>query len=226
MLSAPGTGVAASRNAVLDATASDVLLFGDDDVTWHWTGIDAALDEFAADPMLAFVLAQAVDEHGHLRKPYPVRARRLTRLNSARAATYELLVRPAALHRAGVRFDERFGAGAVNYLGDEYLLICDALRAGLRGWSLPVVVATHPATSSGTLFGTASDAMARARVFTRAFGAWAPLVRVGVVLRRPRRWRSPLLAYRFVRGRWPPRHRGTRRGLPSAADPPRLREGG
>jgi hypothetical protein len=200
VLTMPGTGVARSRNAVLDAARGEVLLFGDDDVTWHWHGISSVLDSFAADPSLSLALAQAVDEHGQLRKAYPRGSRRLTRLSSARAATYEMFVRPTALRRAGVRFDERFGAGTEAYLGDEYLLVHDALRAGLRGTSLPVVVASHPGVSSGLGYDTSRAAAARARVFTRAFGPWAPLVRLGFVVRHPRRWPSARLVWEFVAG--------------------------
>ena len=107
---------------------------------------------------------------GRLRKRYPRRSARLHRWNSGKAATYEMIVRRAALSTAGVRFDEEFGAGAEKYLGDEYILIADALRRGLRCRFFPHVVAVHPRTSSGSGFGTARDAAARAAVFERVFG--------------------------------------------------------
>jgi hypothetical protein len=196
------TGVAKSRNAVLDGARGEVLLFADDDVTIAEDGVDRVLEAFAADPDLALVLGEAVDERGRLRKRYPQTAGPLTRWNSAKAATYEMLLRPAAFRSAGVRFDERFGAGAELYLGDEYVLIADALRAGLPCRFLPVVLAVHPADSSGSRYGGVRDAAARAAVFGRVFGRLAPVARLAFVLRSPRRFGSVALSARFVTGRF------------------------
>jgi hypothetical protein len=204
VISLNSLGVARSRNVVLDNASGEIVLFGDDDITWFRDGIESVLEAFDDDASLSLVLAQAVDESGALRKQYRDARHRLTRWNSAKAATYEMLVRVDAFRDAGLRFDERFGAGAVDFLGDEYILISDATQLGLVCHFLPVVVAGHPQDSSGARFGTPVDARARARVFARVFGPLAPLVRLGFVLRRPTRFPSLGLAARFVVGSFPP----------------------
>ena len=201
VLALNSTGVAKSRNAVLAAARGRVLLFADDDVELRLSGIDEALAAFEDDPHLALVLGQAVDEQGRLRKRYPSAAAALTRCNSAKAATYEMMVRPAALRARKVWFDEDFGAGAPKYLGDEYILIADAVRRGLRCMFLPCVLAVHPTTSSGSGFGTPRDAAARAAVFDRVFGRAAAVARLAFLLRAPRRFGSVRLATGFVLGR-------------------------
>jgi hypothetical protein len=149
------------------------------------------------------VLGIAVDEGGRLRKPYPSRTLRLTRWNSGKAATYEIMLRRDAFARAGVRFDERFGAGVdPHYLGDEYILIADAIRAGLECRFLPVVMAMHPTVSSGAGWGTERDARARSAIFGRVFGSTAPLARLAFVARSPRRFGSAALSARFVLDRF------------------------
>lgn len=196
-------GVTKSRNAVLDGARGRYVLFADDDIVFHEEGVHSVLAELEGDPDLALVLGIAVDEGGRLRKPYPSRPVRLTRWNSGKAATYEIMLRRAAFVRAGVRFDERFGAGVdPHYLGDEYILIADAIRAGLQCRFLPVVMAMHPTVSSGAGWGTERDARARAAIFGRVFGPVAPLVRLAFVLRSPRRFRSAGLSARFVLDRF------------------------
>jgi hypothetical protein len=64
------------------------------------------------------------------------------------------------------------------------------------------VIAIHPETSSGSGFGTPRDARARAAVFTRVFGALAPLARLAFVVRSPRRFGSLGLTARFVADRF------------------------
>lgn len=207
VLALDSLGVARSRNAVLDHAAGEIVLFGDDDIVWFRDGIDAVLAAFDEDPSLALVLAQAVDESGALRKRYREARHRLTRWNAAKAATYEMFVRVDAFRAAEVRFDEQFGAGAEDYLGDEYILIADAVRQRLVCHFVPVVVAVHPEDSSGARFGTHEDAHARANVFARVFGPMAGLVRLGFVLRQPTRFASVGLAARFVAGAFPPHYR-------------------
>lgn len=177
-------GVAKSRNLVLDAAATEYLLFADDDVEFDWNGILEGVALLDSDAGAGMLLAAARDEHGRLRKDYPASVVPLTLRNSGKAATYEMLVRVPTVRALGVRFDERFGAGAENYLGDEYIFCADLLRAGGRGLHGPVVVAMHPDDSSGSRWGTDADRRARAVVFDRIFGWKAPIVRLGFGLRR------------------------------------------
>ena len=178
-------GVAKSRNAAIANTESEYLLFGDDDIEFKESGIAAALDYFGKNPDVSILLMQATDETGKLRKRYPNKSHKLKLTNSAKAATYEIMIRVSDIKGAGIKFDEKFGAGAPNYLGDEYIFIADALRAGLKGQFEPIVIATHPTESSGSLRNSTTDRGARAKVFTRVFGIWAPLMRSLFVAKPP-----------------------------------------
>ncbi len=178
-------GVAKSRNAVIENTTTEYLLFGDDDIEFKDASINAALEYLQSNSDISILLLQAVDESGTLRKPYPKHAYPLKLTNSAKAATYEMIIRIPDIKKASIRFDENFGAGAENYLGDEYIFIADALRAGLKGFFLPIVIATHPTDSSGSFHNTKQDAIVRSRIFTRVFGTWAPVIRLLFILKPP-----------------------------------------
>ncbi|MFC6238542.1 glycosyltransferase family 2 protein [Longivirga aurantiaca] len=194
-------GVAKSRNLVLDAAETEYLLFADDDVEFDWPGILEGLALLDADPGAGMLLAAARDEHGRLRKDYPASVVPLTLRNSGKAATYEMLVRVPDVRARGIRFDERFGAGAENYLGDEYIFCADLLKAGGRGLHGPVVVAMHPDDSSGSRWGTDADRRARAVIFDRVFGWKAPAVRLAFGLRRRAELGGVGGALRFTLGR-------------------------
>jgi len=166
----PGKGVAKLRNQVLSLSTGDYVIFADDDIVFHPEGIAKAIDFMESNPDVALVLGQAIDDSGSLRKNYPSSPERLSKLNSARAATYEMIVRRDLVNKSGITFDENFGAGVKKtYLGDEYIFICDLISAGLRCEYLPVVLATHPTVSSGSGWGTKKDRVARALIFDRAF---------------------------------------------------------
>jgi hypothetical protein len=179
-------GVAKSRTRAIWHAGSEYLVFADDDIEFSETGLEDAIHYLDNHPKLSLLLAQAQNPSGKLRKKYPQGPRKLGLFNSARAATYEMIIRVDAIRQFGVVFDENFGAGSENYLGDEYIFIADLLRAGGMAEFVPITIATHPEISSGSGWGTDRDRMARAKVFSRVFGALAPLVRLAFGLRRMR----------------------------------------
>ena len=169
VLSFAGSGVTKIRNKVLENATGDYLIFADDDINFNEAGVRQAIQEMES-TQLTLLLGQAVDEKGLLRKSYPASKQTLTKLNSGKAATYEMLVNVKQVRAAGVSFDENFGAGAKDtYLGDEYIFIADLLSQGLPCSFYPIVLATHPTESSGSGWGTARDRKARALIFDRVF---------------------------------------------------------
>jgi len=153
-------------------------------------------------PACDLVLAQAIDTNGQLRKTYPSKEVALTKFNSAKAATYEMIVRVDSARSKGVSFDESFGAGVENFLGDEYIFITDLLKKGGKAVFLPVTIAIHPEESSGSRWGTESDMRARAQVFTRVFGLYAPLIRTIFFLKNYRNFGGFKNISRFAKGKF------------------------
>ncbi len=195
-------GVAKSRNVVLANTKTKYLLFADDEIKFLNDGIKAAISYLEANPECDLVLAQAIDTNGLLRKAYPSKEVALTKFNSAKAATYEMIVRVDSARSKGVRFDESFGAGVENFLGDEYIFITDLLKKGGKAVFLPVTIAIHPEESSGSRWGTESDMRVRAQVFTRVFGLYAPLIRTIFFLKNYRNFGGFKNISRFARGKF------------------------
>ena len=194
-------GVAKSRNAAILNTNTEYLIFGDDDIEFSEPGIISAINFLNTNLDISILLMQAVDETGALRKSYPSSAHKLKLTNSAKAATYEMMIRVSDIKVAGIKFDENFGAGAANYLGDEYIFIADALRSGLKGKFEPIVIATHPTESSGNLKNSAVDRTARARVFSRVFGIWAPVMRTLFLAKPPSKKFGLVNSFLFIIGK-------------------------
>jgi GT2 family glycosyltransferase len=191
-------GVAKSRNAAIDRASGKYLLFADDDVTFSEADITSAIQYFESNPEVSILLTRANDPQGNARKDYVDKETPIKLTNSARAATYEMLIRVDAIREKKVRFDEDFGAGVSNYLGDEYIFIADALRAGLAGVHLPITVAVHPVESSGSKWGTTEDLQARSKVFTRVFGWKAPIYRAAFLFKTKNPWPGFMKAIRFI----------------------------
>lgn len=176
-------GVAKSRNAAIQRARGRYLHFADDDIQIVESGLAEVVEYLDSNPDCSIVLAQASDETGALRKNYETKITPLRLTNSARAATYEMVIRLDSIRESMITFDERFGAGAELYLGDEYIFIADALRAGLSGVHFPVVIARHPKESSGSKWGSDTDLAVRSEVFSRVFGWRAPFIRLAFLIK-------------------------------------------
>jgi len=175
-------GVAKSRNAAIENARGEFLVFADDDIVFDLKSLDTVTAHFEQ-CTCSLVLGQAVDPAGVLRKKYPAEPRWLNRFNSAKAATYEMVIRVRAVKSRGLRFDENFGAGATNYLGDEYIFIVDMVNRGLKAHFLPITMAVHPTESSGSGWGTREDLRARSVIFSRVFGPAAIFMRAAFIAR-------------------------------------------
>lgn len=191
-------GVARSRNEVLRQARTRYVLFSDDDVTVEMHGVNAMLERMEQQ-RLAVGLGRAVDSDGVLRKKFAEHEEPLTLFNSAKAATYEMIVDVELTREHDVWFDEAYGAGAVNYLGDEYIFIVDVLRAGLPAHAIPQVIGAHPVESSGSRWGTREDIHARAAVLDRVFGRWSFPVKTAFAARHRSRLGGLTGIWRFVR---------------------------
>jgi hypothetical protein len=194
-------GVAKSRNIVIRSTKTKYLLFADDEIVFLDRGVKSAVAYLEEHPECDLVLAQAIDTTGALRKRYPKKKVKLTKFNSAKAATYEMIVRVESIKAKDVYFDEKFGAGVINYIGDEYIFITDLLNKGGNAIFLPITIAVHPKDSSGSLWGTERDLLARAQVFQRVFGSWAPLVRAAFYFKNYGKTNGLRSFKKFVRGK-------------------------
>ena len=177
-----GKGVAKSRNAAIENAQGKYLVFADDDIVFDLNSLDTITAHFEKCEC-SLVLGQAVDPQGVLRKKYPTEVQWLNRFNSGRAATYEMVIRVADIDNEDIRFDENFGAGATNYLGDEYIFIADMVKRGLKAHFLPITMATHPTESSGSGWGTREDLRARSVIFSRVFGPLAFVMRAAFIIR-------------------------------------------
>lgn len=194
----PGRGAARSRNAALTAATTELLLFADDDLTFSAAGHTALRQRFAALPEADFLCGQLTDEKGHPRKRYPADGKRVTRLNGAKVGTPELALRPAHFRALSLSFDEAYGAGTANPIGDEYIFLCDAIRAGCRGYHVAIGLGAHPAESSGS-WQDASRLAARRQALDRALGPWAGPLRWAFALKHAQSFPSLGSFWHFVR---------------------------
>jgi hypothetical protein len=194
-----GTGAARNRNAALAAVTSPLLLFADDDLCFDPKALTELIATFDVLPEADFLCARLSDEDGLPRKRYSPDGQPVRWWNCAKVGTPELAIRPAGFRTKGLGFDPAFGAGMPDYLGDEYIFLCDALRAGLSGTHVALTLASHPKDSSGTA-DTPANMEIRRRVLIRALGRWkSGPARLAFALRHRRRFDGWAAMLKFLR---------------------------
>ncbi|SFR15674.1 glycosyltransferase family A protein [Poseidonocella sedimentorum] len=194
-------GLSRSRNAAMLRAQTPFLVFSDADIVLDVAGLLALADALRAAPELDFVAGWREDRLAAAR-PSRRRPHALSRRTAGRVCAPELMLRLEAVRRQGLGFDPEFGLGARHPLGEEYVFIADALAAGLRGRSLPVVAGRHPGESTGHRAPSPALWGARQAVLRRVFGPLAPLIRPLYAWRMRRQMRPGVGALLLDMGRF------------------------
>lgn len=174
-------GLSNSRNAALSQANTDFLLFNDDDIEFFTDGIISLQKTFDHDPDLALAAGwrrERLPTHGPRAKQHALRIG-----NSGRICAPEFMVRLDAVRRAGITFDTDFGLGAEFGLGEEFVFITDALKAGLKGVGFPIITGSHPDESTGLDWQDPALMRARSAMLGRVFGRKAAVARMAYAWR-------------------------------------------
>ena len=142
-------GLSRSRNRALKVSSADFCLFSDDDVVFPVNVPQRVCSAFAQYPDADIITFMAVTPEGVPLKSYRKRSFQHNMCTAGRVSSIEIALRRARVLTRGVCFDERFGLGSRFTSGEEYIFLADALRQGLHVRFVPLVVAIHPAESSG-----------------------------------------------------------------------------
>ena len=142
-------GVGLSRNTCIDNIDADkkIVLFSDDDIRYGKGYAKKIIDEFEAHPeadMILFnvnVCAERTTYHNDGWK-------RVRIYNSGRYPAYSIAVRTQKLIESGVRFSLLFGGGAQFSCGEDSLFFRDCLKAGLKIFASPVLIAGEEVRTS------------------------------------------------------------------------------
>jgi glycosyltransferase involved in cell wall biosynthesis len=175
-------GVARSRNRALDHAEGTIAILCDED-TRMVAGLAQRVERaFAADPRADILTFKVRTPEGAPYKRYRKARRRHNRLSIVGVSEVEIAFRLDAIRRHGLRFDERFGLGALFPSGEGNILLADALSYGLTVDYFPEDIVVHPFESSGKRFQNHALLFSKGALFRRMFGASGSLVSRAFVL--------------------------------------------
>ena len=139
-------GLSKSRNMAIQNADAEVCILCDNDVEYVEGYEQLICDAFERHPE-ADIIVFYIKRKEKPQPNYPTE-RRMNYLSVLKIFSPEIAFRREAVLKAGIQFDEMFGAGAKYYLGEENIFLYDCLRAGLKIQYMPVQIATLKETES------------------------------------------------------------------------------
>lgn len=162
-------GLSNSRNMGIANALGAICLVADDDVRYvkgFEVGIQAA---FAKAKKAAVITFQVQDETGNLYRDYPA-IEQHTKKTVFTVNGVVIAFRTEDIRLKELGYDSLFGLGATFETADEYVFMCDVLKAGLIARFEPLVILTHPAFNSGMASGSDRIIFARAALKQKYLG--------------------------------------------------------
>lgn len=134
-------GLSRSRNLAMTMARAELLWLCDDDVRIAKDAEETILAAFATHPKADGIAFNVPSDTKDRPQREIVQEHALHLRNAMRYPTYRFVYRRESLVNAGLRFDERFGSGAIYTSGEDSLFTAACLHAGLKLLAVPCEIA-------------------------------------------------------------------------------------
>lgn len=135
-------GVSLSRNTAFMRATADIILFADEDVTYVDDYPRKIMNAFINNPS-ADILLVDMEVKGNIRRSKRnYKFQRIRWYNSMRYGAVHFACKRERLVAKGLSFHLLFGGGSRYSCGEDSIFLADAMKVGMRVWTIPVCVGT------------------------------------------------------------------------------------
>ncbi len=193
-----GKGLSRSRNKALNLATGKWIYLCDDDIVIDKNllhTIEAAQAQWPEAGILTLRLQ--TPENGWF-KQYKTQPFLHTLPSIGSISSGEILLHKSAVESGAILFDERFGLGASFISGEEYLMLRQAMRQGIKIAFFPANIGVHPANSTGTHF-TPQLIASKGALIANVYGHACWLLNSVYAIRKYRIYRHQLGFFMFLK---------------------------
>lgn len=192
IISVKDRGLSKSRNLAIKNATADICLIADDDMFYYDDYEKNVLDAYSKFPdadIIAFVVT-----HDNKKTKKILKEGKVNFLDSNRIQSVQLSFRRKSIIDSGIKFDELFGAGSVYNFGEENIFMSDCLKAGLKLYFKPVVIANLYDTGQSTWFNGYTERyfINRGAVFKRMSKFIYPILIMQFAIRKYKLYRNEM----------------------------------
>ncbi len=154
MISTSTRGVGLNRNIGILASDAEIILFGDDDITYYDGAAEAVKSAFRENLDADLIIfSMDYSRNGEIIEKRHLKDRRLHLWNAMKYGACALAVRREAILKNTVFFNQLFGGGCIFSAGEDSLFIRDCLKKGLHMYSGSAVLGVCRRDSSSWFCG-------------------------------------------------------------------------
>jgi|L827metagenome_2_1110789.scaffolds.fasta_scaffold00119_19 glycosyltransferase involved in cell wall biosynthesis len=149
MITTSESGLSRSRNLAIQHAQGEICLICDDDELLEPDYQDTILQAFQRYPQADVIAFGVKGKETRLAG----RVQKLGRLGCLKIVSYQIAFRREIIQKQNLKFDINMGAGSGNGCGEENKFLLDCLKAGLKIYYVPQIIAEVIPKSSTWFFG-------------------------------------------------------------------------
>lgn len=134
-------GLSKSRNIAIKKSNADICILADDDLYYtnnYKKSVEAAYLKHKDADIIAFVV-----KHENKKSEKKVmKEGRIGFIKSMKISSVQITFKRESIINNNIKFNEKFGAGAKYYFGEENIFLAECLKKGLKIYYVPVKIAT------------------------------------------------------------------------------------
>jgi len=199
IISVKEKGLSRSRNKALLYSDADICVIADDDMDYvseYESIIKKGYKKYYDADVIAFFIDS--DDKRQLKKK--LKEGKLNLFKTMKLASWNITFRRNNVIETGIKFDENFGTGTKNYMGEENIFLFDCYRKGLKIYYIPTKIATIRNSESTWFNGYENKYFSvKGRVFFRMSSILWPILVVQFALRKKQLYKEQLSIFHALR---------------------------
>lgn len=135
-------GLSKSRNMALNNATAEICVVCDDDMEYQTDYEQTILKHYIENPDIDIIIFQVQKKDGSFYKNYKKKKKTLNLLSIMKVSSVEITFKRESIIKAGIKYNELFGAGSKFFMGEESIFLSQCVKAGLKVLYVPEVIGT------------------------------------------------------------------------------------
>lgn len=178
-------GLSKSRNRALENAIGDICVLADDDLKYVSNVEDIIKQAYKKYIDADVIVFQIKNSNGELYKKYSQKEHRIGRLNSMKVSSVEITFKRKSIIDNKIIFDEKFGAGAKYYCGEENIFLSKCIDNKLKIIYIPTLIGQLQDSESSWFCGYDEKYFkSKGAVFYKLFNKLYPIIIIQFAIRK------------------------------------------
>lgn len=133
-------GLSKSRNRAINESDGDIIVIADDDMKYYEDyekKIISAYEKYKDADIIAFHVESCDSKRAKKKR----KEKKISFLTSMKIQSVQLTIKRESIVNNNLKFNEKFGAGAKWFMGEENIFLYDCLKKGLKIYYVPNTIA-------------------------------------------------------------------------------------